>query len=141
MSDEMRHAIRDEQPFSTGSHRPEVQSLWLLQQMSNFDKHRTLNIAVMAGQWTMFSVFEDPDVDLVPIWSPEGEVARARPRTPEALVRTDPVFKPQVVFDETAGPGEDRPMDVQLETFIRIVSEIVDRLSSRFLSSPAGPNP
>jgi hypothetical protein len=51
-------------------------------------------------------------------------------------VRTEPVFKPQVVFDEVAGPGKDRPIDVQLSTFVRVVSQIVGRLANRFLGEP-----
>jgi hypothetical protein len=136
MSPGMQEAIRAEQPFSLSEGAPKTQSIWLLQQMSNIDKHRTLNLAVIPGGMTMTAWFEDPQVEMNFILSPEGEIARARPRTPDAVVRTEPVFKPQVVFDEVAGPGKDRPTDVQLSTFVRVVSQIVGRLANRFLGEP-----
>ena len=133
MSPEMQAAIRDEQPFVIGERMPKAQSIWLLHGMSNIDKHRDLHIAYMAGSWTGFTLFEDPDVTVVPIWSPEGEVARARVKTPAAAIRTEPVFMPEVVFDEGSGSGHHRPVDAQLNTFVRVLSEVVQRLSGRFL--------
>jgi hypothetical protein len=133
MSSAMQAAIRAEQPFSVGERTPKAQSIWLLHEMSNIDKHRNLNLAFVPAGMTGFAWFEDPDVELMTVWSEEGVLAVARPRKPGASISSDPLFVPQVVFNEDAGPGRDRPVDVQLTTFVRIVGEIVGRLSQRFL--------
>jgi hypothetical protein len=134
MSAEMKAAIRREQPFSISPSAPKNQSLWLLQEMSNIDKHRNLNLVTVPPEWTAYAAFEDPNVEMRLVLSPEGEIARARPLTPDAEIRIEPIFFPQVVFDEAAGPGRHRPADVQLKTFVQITNEIVGRLSEQFLS-------
>jgi hypothetical protein len=78
------------------------------------------------------ALFENPDVEITPVWS-DDVVARARPLTPEAKV-TDPVFIPQVILDDVPGGGW-RPFDTQFQTFVGLVTEIVEDLSRRFLAS------
>jgi hypothetical protein len=131
MSWEMQCALRDLQPFNTGN-PPEAQSLWLLQHMSNVDKHRTLHLAVFGAPGIAFTV--DPDVEIVPVWSEDGSViAKAVPLTAQAEVKNDPTFVPQIIVKETL-PGRDwRPLVVQLQTFLRIAHEHADELSHRFL--------
>lgn len=51
---------------------------------------------------------------------------------------TDPLILPQVVLEDL--PREDwRPLDVQVGMFVRLVSEIVEDLSARFLPATGGP--
>jgi hypothetical protein len=132
MSWEVQNAIRDLQPHQRGD-AAKSQSLWLLKDMSNIDKHRHLRFTIIGDPGV--ASFVDPNVEIIPFSiNPEDplEVARARPLTPEAEVKNDPVFIPQIVFDE-AGPGPRRPFFAQLRTFTRIVDEITEDLSERFL--------
>lgn len=131
MSWEMQHAIRELQPYQAGN-TPKAQSLWLLQEMSNIDKHRQLHLAVIG--YPAITTFEDPDVEIIPVWSKDSrEVARAHPLTPDAQVKNDPLIFPQIVIDETL-PGDDwRPLDVQIGLFVRMVSEIATDLAASFL--------
>jgi hypothetical protein len=128
MSWEAQSAIRDLQPFNAGR-LPKAQSLWLLQEMSNIDKHRHVHLAVLG--YPAITSFEDPEVELIPIWSKDNrEAARAHPLTPETEVKSDPLITPQVILDESL-PGKDwRPLDIQLRTFLRISQD----LSKRFLT-------
>ena len=132
MSWEMQCAIRELQPHQRGE-AAKAQSLWLLQEMSNIDKHRHVHLAVIG--YPVITGFEDPEVEVIPIWSKDNrEVARAHPLTPEAKVKNDPHFMPQVILDESL-PGNDwRPLDSQLRTFLRIVGDITEDLSERFLT-------
>jgi hypothetical protein len=132
MSWEMQSAIRDLQPSQRGD-AAQSQSLWLLQEMSNIDKHRYLNLTVLG--YPGISFFEDPDVEMIPVWSEDGSiVARAHPLTPEAEVKNDPMIVPQIVLNELPH-GDWRPLDVQLRTFCRITTDIVQDLSNSFLSN------
>jgi hypothetical protein len=131
MSWEAQSAIRDLQPHQRGN-AAKSQSLWILKEMSNIDKHRHLRLAIFGD--TGFASFVDPNVEIFPTVNPEDhlEIARARPLTPEAEVKNDPVFIPQIVFDESK-PGPRRPFIFQLRTFLRITTEITEDLSNRFL--------
>jgi hypothetical protein len=139
MGDEAQRAICELQPFRKGEWA-KSQSLWLLQQMSNIDKHRSLDLAFLG--YPMITAFEDPAVEIMPVWSRDGsEIARARPRTPDAEVKSDPIFIPQLIFNEEgAPPGGWRPLDSQLATFLRIVNEITEDLSTRFLGTSSPPS-
>jgi hypothetical protein len=131
MAWEVQNALRDLQPFNTGN-MPKAQSLWLLQHMSNVDKHRYLHLSVIG--YPAITNFETPDVELIPVWSKDNrEIARAHLLTPEAQVQNDPLFIPQVVLDESLPGGDWRPLDTQVKTFLRLVTEIVEDLSKRFL--------
>jgi hypothetical protein len=104
MSWEMQSAIRDLQPLQHGK-AAQAQSLWLLQEMSNIDKHRHVHLAVLG--YPAITSFEDPEVEIIPIWSKDNrEVARAHPLTPEAEIKDDPLITPQIILDETL-PGDD----------------------------------
>jgi hypothetical protein len=133
MASEAQEAIRALQPYLHGN-AAESQSLWLLQKMSNIDKHRYLHLTVIG--YPMISFFVDPDVEITPAWSDDHSiVARAHPLTPAAEINSEPVITPQVVFDELPR-GDWRPLDMQLRTFVRLVREIAEDLSGRFLPEP-----
>ena len=131
MSWKMQSAMRDLQPFNQGS-LPKAQSLWLLQEVSNIDKHRHVHLSVLG--YPVIASFESPDVVLIPIWSKDNrEIARARPLTRDAEVKSDPVFRPQVILDESI-PGDDwRPLDTQMRAFINVTSQVAEDLTQRFL--------
>jgi hypothetical protein len=137
IAEDAQEAIRSLQPYLHGD-AAESQSLWLLQQMSNIDKHRYLNLSVI-GRYPGMSFFVDPNVEITAVSSPDDRtvVARAHPRTPDAEI-TDPLILPQVVLEDL--PLEDwRPLDVQVGMFVRLVSEIVEDLSARFLPATGVP--
>jgi hypothetical protein len=133
MSWEVQSAVRDLQPFNTGR-LPKAQSLWLLQEMSNIDKHRHVHLAVLG--YPAITSFEDPEVEIIPIWSKDNrEVARAHPLTSEAQIKSDPMITPQIILDETL-PGNDwREVTSQISTFVRITTDITQDLSQRFLTN------
>jgi hypothetical protein len=82
IAEDAQEAIRSLQPYLHGD-AAESQSLWLLQQMSNIDKHRYLNLSVI-GRYPGMSFFVDPNVEITAVSSPDDRtvVARAHPRTP-----------------------------------------------------------
>ena len=133
MSWEMQSAIRDFQPHQRGD-AAKTQPLWVLQDMSNIDKHRHLNLAVMGMPTAAFYV--DPSVEFIPTyrWS-EGrlEVGRMRPLMPEAEVQNDPSFIPQVILDERADRSW-RPFIGQIRSLNLVVGDIAEKLSARFLA-------
>jgi hypothetical protein len=130
MSWAMQCAIRDLQPCQRGG-AAKSQSLWILQEMSNIDKHRYIHTAVVG--YPIIASYVDPDVEIIPIWSEDQrEVARAHPLTPQAQVKTDPMIVPQIVLDELPR-GDWREASSQLRTFLRIVTEIAEDLGQRFL--------
>jgi hypothetical protein len=135
MSWEVQHAIRAEQPYERGN-PPKSQSIWVLQAMANVDKHRHLHFAAEGHPGAAF--FVDDDVEIVPVFKridteDRFEIARAIPLTPEAEVKNDPIFFPQIVFDESS-PAAGRSFPDQLQTFEKIVTKIVTKLSDRFLT-------
>jgi hypothetical protein len=137
MSDGAQEAVRGLQPYQHGD-SAKSQSLWLLQEMSNIDKHRHLHLSVIGHPGISF--FVDPHVDITPVWSDDQSViARARRLTPDAEI-TDPLIHPQIVLDDL--PRDDwRPLDVQVHVFVGLVTEIVEDFSARFLTSSADRNP
>jgi hypothetical protein len=132
MTEDAQEAIRQFQPYLHGD-AAKSQSLWLLQEMSNIDKHRYPHLAVIG--YPGISFFEDPQVEITPVWAADKSVvARAHPRTPGATIN-DPLITPQVVFDELPR-GDWRPLDIQLKTFVRLVREMVVDLAEGFLPEP-----
>ncbi len=129
MSCEMKNAIRAEQPYNRGN-PAKAQSIWLLQELSNIDKHRVLNLAVVAQPAMTFWVSPGVEFELGDM-KQSLVVAVGRPIPPQTKVQNDPDFTFRIAFDE--GPAEQRDFVVQLGTFCRITGEIVERLAERFL--------
>lgn len=132
MSGDMQDAIRALQPYNRGN-PAKSQSLWVLQDMNNEDKHRSLNLSVVGNPGIAF--FVQPDVEIIPVIHSEDRLALAiaRPATPETEIHGDPSFTFQVVLDERS-PGARRPLVSQCRTFERIVTEMVADLSQRFFA-------
>jgi hypothetical protein len=132
IAQDAQEAIRELQPYLHGE-AAKSQSLWLLQEMSNIDKHRYLHLSVIG--YAGISFFENPQVEIKPVWSADHSVvAVAHPLTREATIN-DPLITPQLVFDELPR-GDWRPFDLQLRTFVRLVRDNVEDLSKRFLPEP-----
>lgn len=125
LPDGAKTCIEELQPYNRTDGPPDLHPLWLLQEISNRDKHRLINVthASIKSGYIAFEGLGDGKVERVAL--PVGvledgaEVGRIRPLfgyTLEPQVKVNFKFTPGVAFDKE-GPGRGLPLD---ETIISI---------------------
>jgi hypothetical protein len=125
--------IEDLQPFQRGQ-EAHLDPLWLLHELSNYDKHRLLHTVVAALRGASYFVSapagsrtEDPLVMRGPV--KHGTVIARWPLDPEAGIATPDVGRPfqlhfEIAFDAD-GPGNGQPVGEQLRRVSGYVGRVV----------------
>jgi hypothetical protein len=134
-----RAIIEREQPFNRYKGRPHDDPLWLLHDMFNFDKHRSLHVVNAFAEQTDIT-FDPPTLQSRFILvkasygtlEGETEIARYRilasPFTTNANVKVNANVPLDVAFSQP-GPGAGRPVNQTLGAIGQRVIEVFDALN------------
>jgi hypothetical protein len=136
LSDAAKGVVESVQPFHHSGGEPEIHLLWVLHQLSNADKHRSLNLtSAFLGQGEL-SLEADGGVTLkgteIPVGGPVedgGELARwSVAVSGEGKVELNGKIAYGVAFDE-AGPAKGEPIKSSFDMLGNGVKSIVRMLS------------